>query len=85
MTGYDSKYTGPSWQQIIASGLDGGDIQAPIDDPIGRPGYWSGALRSQGVGEEDDGDGHTHSAGDTELLYYFHKDHLGSSMLLTAP
>lgn len=56
MTGYDSKYTGPSWQQIMASGLDGGDIQAPIDDPIGRPGYWSGALRSQGVGEEDDGD-----------------------------
>jgi RHS repeat-associated protein len=30
MTGYDSKYTGPSWQQIMAGGLDGGDIQHPI-------------------------------------------------------
>ncbi|MDY6294006.1 MAG: hypothetical protein SPL78_07900 [Bacteroidales bacterium] len=43
----------------MANGLDGGDIQAPIDDPIGRPGYWSGALRSQGVGEENDSGGHT--------------------------
>ena len=83
MTGYDSKYTGHSVQQIMANGLDGGDIQHPIDDPIGRPGYWSGALRSQGVGGEDDSDGHTRSEGGTEFLYYFHKDHLGSSMLLT--
>ena len=43
----------------MASGLDGGDTQAPIDDPIGGPGYWSGALRSQGVVEENDSGGHT--------------------------
>ena len=34
MTGYDSKYTGPSGQGIMANGLDGGDIQRPIDDPV---------------------------------------------------
>lgn len=73
----------PLGQQIMANGLDRGDIQHPIDDPIGRPGHWSGALRSQGVGGEDDSDGHTRSEGGTEFLYYFHKDHLGSSMLLT--